>query len=215
MFNRLRPRFDHATIVAYLALFVALGGVAYGVATGSIDSRELKNNTIRGKDVRDNGLTGKDVKALTGADIDESSLGTVPTATHADTATSAGRADIASSLVAPEPFREVGATNQPAFQNSCANVLGNTERVGFFKDREGVVHLKGAYSGCSTPGAIAFQLPAGYRPADSRGPVFPLAGDATTFVEVIGSGFGAATDGGVRCAASICRLDGITFRAAS
>lgn len=206
MFNRLRPRFNHATVIAYLALFVALGGVSYGVATGSIDSRELKNNTIRGKDVKDNGLTGKDVKTLTGADIDESSLGTVP---------SAGRADIASSLVVPEPFREVGGTNQPAFQNSCANALGNTERVGFFKDREGVVHLKGAYSGCAPLGAIAFQLPAGYRPASGRGPVFPLAGDATTFVEVIGSGFGSATDGGVRCAASTCRLDGITFRAAS
>lgn len=205
MFDRLRPRFNHATVIAYLALFVALGGVSYGVATGSIDSREIKNNTIR----------GKDVKNLTGADIDESSLGTVATATHADTATSAGRADIASSLVVPEPFREVGGTNQPAFQNSCANVLGNTERVGFFKDREGVVHLKGAYSGCSTAGAIAFQLPAGYRPASARGPVFPLAGDATNFVEVIGSGFGAATDGGVRCAATTCRLDGITFRAAS
>ena len=41
-----------AMVVACTALFVAMGGVSYGVATGFIDSREIKNNTIRGKDVR-------------------------------------------------------------------------------------------------------------------------------------------------------------------
>lgn len=49
-----------------LALFIVLGGTSYAVATGSIDSREIRNNTIRGKDVRTN--------TLRGADINESSL---------------------------------------------------------------------------------------------------------------------------------------------
>ncbi len=44
-----------------LALFVALGGTSYAVATGSIDSREIKNNTIRSNDVRDGALTGRDI----------------------------------------------------------------------------------------------------------------------------------------------------------
>ena len=36
-----------ATVLAALALGVSLGGVSYGVATGSINSREIKNGTIR------------------------------------------------------------------------------------------------------------------------------------------------------------------------
>ena len=59
------------------ALFVALGGTSYAVATGAIDSREVKNNTIQSKDVRNNDLRGKDVRrnTITGSDVDESKLG--------------------------------------------------------------------------------------------------------------------------------------------
>ena len=39
-------------MVASLALFLSLGGVSYGLATGSIDGREIRNNTIRGSDIR-------------------------------------------------------------------------------------------------------------------------------------------------------------------
>ena len=35
-----------ALAIACIALFVAMGGVSYGVATGSIDSREIKNGSI-------------------------------------------------------------------------------------------------------------------------------------------------------------------------
>jgi hypothetical protein len=57
-----------------LALFVALGGTSYAVATGSIDSREIKNSTIRGKDVKNNSLKGADVTGLGSGDIRDSSL---------------------------------------------------------------------------------------------------------------------------------------------
>ena len=50
---------SHATIVAYLALFTALGGSAYAAAT--IGSREIKNNSIHSRDVRNNTLSGRDV----------------------------------------------------------------------------------------------------------------------------------------------------------
>lgn len=50
-----------ALVVAFVALFVALGGVSYGVATGSIDSREIKNNTVQGKDVRNGTLSSSDL----------------------------------------------------------------------------------------------------------------------------------------------------------
>jgi hypothetical protein len=58
--------------VAMTALFLSLGGVSYGLATGAISGREIRNNTITFKDVR------KD--ALGGGSIKESGLGTVPSA---------------------------------------------------------------------------------------------------------------------------------------
>ena len=80
LLRRRRP--SAALIISCLALFMALGGVSYGFAAGSINSKEIKNNDVRSKDVRQSTLTGADVKgnALKGADIDEPSLGKVPAA---------------------------------------------------------------------------------------------------------------------------------------
>jgi hypothetical protein len=58
--------------VALVALFLSLGGVSYGLATGVISSREIKNNTITFKDVRKDRLGGGSIK--------ESTLGPVPSA---------------------------------------------------------------------------------------------------------------------------------------
>jgi hypothetical protein len=91
-----------ATVLASIALFVSLGGVSYGLATGSIDSREIKDNTITSRDLRNNRVTGVDIRrggvfgsdvhnsslagadvknnSMTGTDILESSLGPVPNA---------------------------------------------------------------------------------------------------------------------------------------
>ena len=63
MFSRFSPlRVGHGTVVAYAALFMTLGGTSYAVATGSIDSREIKNNTVRSKDVRNNEIRSRDVR---------------------------------------------------------------------------------------------------------------------------------------------------------
>jgi hypothetical protein len=51
-----------ALVIACVALFVSLGGVSYGLAKGSVDSREIKNNTIRSGDVLNNTLRSKDVR---------------------------------------------------------------------------------------------------------------------------------------------------------
>lgn len=65
-----------AMVVASAALFVALGGTSYAVATGSIDSREIKNGTIVEKDVKQEGIEGSDIKngALAARDIKAGSL---------------------------------------------------------------------------------------------------------------------------------------------
>ena len=50
-----------AMAVALIALFSSLGGVSYAVATGSIDSREIRNNDVRGKDIRNGTISSRDL----------------------------------------------------------------------------------------------------------------------------------------------------------
>jgi hypothetical protein len=112
-----RRRPSPALVISLIALFISLGGVSYAVATGSIDSREIKNNTVRtvdlrnndvrtrdlrnnevrGRDIRNSTVQGRDVAldTLTGDDINESRLGKVASATSADSATSAQSAETA------------------------------------------------------------------------------------------------------------------------
>ena len=108
----LRRRPSPALVISMIALFVSLSGVSYGVATGFIDSREIKNNEIRSLDIRNNEVRTRDLRnneirgidirnstvqgrdvalnTLTGDDVKENTLGKVPSATSADSATTAG-----------------------------------------------------------------------------------------------------------------------------
>ena len=65
-----------ALAIACIALFVAMGGVSYGVATGSIDSREIQNGSIRNRDFKDGTLRGQEAKrdGFGGGAIKESTL---------------------------------------------------------------------------------------------------------------------------------------------
>jgi hypothetical protein len=67
-FRSYRP--GHATVVAYLALFVALGGTSYAAVV--VTGKNVKDGSLTGKDVRDRSLATKDlskgtVKSLAGA----------------------------------------------------------------------------------------------------------------------------------------------------
>ena len=62
MLKKVRSQLSFANVLASLALFVALGGTSYAVATGSIDSREIKNSTIRSKDIRNGQVKSPDVQ---------------------------------------------------------------------------------------------------------------------------------------------------------
>jgi hypothetical protein len=228
MFDRLKPHVNHATIVAYLALFVALGGTS--MAALKIGSAQIKNNSVRSTDLRNNDVRGKDIRkgsvnssdisdgSLTGNDINESSLGTVPRATTADSAGNAGTLDGIDSTgflssSPPEAFHEVGAPGQPGFGAGWSNPVAGETTVAFFKDPFGVVHLKG-HAIRSGGGNTVFTLPAGYRPSEiacfsiARGDVGPppvpgvLCIFTTGVVEQV-SGTGAWL------------LNGITFRAAA
>jgi hypothetical protein len=96
-------------VISCIALFVALGGVGYAAATGSIGGREIKNNAVATKDLKNNDVRGKDIRGgtiagsdvapntLTGSDIRETELGKVPSAGQADSAATAGSASTATS----------------------------------------------------------------------------------------------------------------------
>ena len=56
------------------------------------------------------------------------------------------------------------AWSTPTFVNSWANYGGSWETAGYYRDKEGVVRLKGLVAS-GTAGAVIFYLPASYRPS--------------------------------------------------
>src|SRR3954454_22705563 len=99
-FRATRP--SHGTVVAYLALFVALSGSAYAAATigsgqiknGAVLGRHIKHGQVKGADIAPNAPSSSKIpdNSLAGNDIDESKLGRVPLAALADLATNSGHA---------------------------------------------------------------------------------------------------------------------------
>jgi len=135
-----RRRPGHATIVAYLALFIALGGSAFAAKT-AITGKQIKNGTITAADIKKHSIKGVDLanNTLTGTQINEAKLGTVPSATNATNATNAGNAGTVGGLSAADlkikcpsgttPFADVcfetalrsDAALQPAME-TCASL---------------------------------------------------------------------------------------------
>jgi len=86
-------------IVASLALVIAVGGTSYAasqvtssnIKNNTIKSADIKNNSVASTDIKNSSVAGKDVKnnSLTGDDVNESTLGTVPKASSAASATQA------------------------------------------------------------------------------------------------------------------------------
>jgi len=89
-------------VVAYLALFLAVGGGAFAVAKRSkINGSKLKKRSVAGKKLKKN--------TITGTEVNENKLGKVPSAKAADTATTAGTANIANSLATMTPLKTTRA----------------------------------------------------------------------------------------------------------
>ena len=106
----------------------------------------------------------------------------------------------------------MGAPGEPKFQNSWQNG-GGSETAGFYKDREGVVHLKG-YATLGSASKAVFVLPVGYRPASGKEHVFPvvcICPGLGTGAMVIGKEGEVFPPSG----ATAFYLEGITFRAES
>ena len=153
-------------------------------------------------------ITAAKVKkgTLTGTQINASTLGTVP---------SAQTANVANSVAPSEGWHEIGAPGQPGFQNNWKNVGGPNETGAFYKDREGIVHLRGFVK----PGteSLIFELPPGYRPASGKTLIFSVYCEGGVFCPSEKEGtrvrvFGA---GGVSAPNTPVSLNGVDFRAES
>ena len=230
---RVLRRPSPAMVVACIALIVALSGTGYAaikLPAKSVGPKQLKTGAVTNIKLARRAVTGGKVarNTLTGAQINEATLGTVPNATHAgaaDSATHATSADSATSVAAPEAWHLVGANGEPLFQHSWQNGLNTSdEPLSFYKDRSGVVHLRGRIISGSPNNSI-FQLPAGYRPAAGKYANFPAACECAaaqaTIVSVEGSGIAANSDGSVTMQngslppGNYLSLDGISFKAES
>ena len=93
-------RHSPALVVAVIALFVALGGSVYAAKKAKLDGRAIRGKSIPGNRLKPHsiaanrlmpGVLGGSAASgpLTGADINELTLGQVPSATHADSADTA------------------------------------------------------------------------------------------------------------------------------
>ena len=190
-----------ALIISCIALFVALSGVSYGYATGSIGSREIRNSAITTKDIRDNQVRGRDIRnstilgrdvafdTLTGLDIKESKLGQVPSAANAN---NAGTLD-------GVPSSGFVRREAPAF----TAIPGAGGTAAYDVDGNGYVHLQGTASS-------DFVLPQGARPAATSRFSVPRVPPATGVSETLTiTSTGAATATG----ATTIALDGVSYAA--
>ena len=85
-------KLSYANVTATVALFVALGGGAYAatqVPANSVGTKQLRNNAVTGVKIKNGSISG--------AKIEASSLPTVPSATHANSADRAATASTADS----------------------------------------------------------------------------------------------------------------------
>jgi hypothetical protein len=185
-----------SNIVGYLALFVALGGSAYAVTRldpNSVKSKHIVNGQVKTADLRDGSVESLQVAddSITGDDIDEKTLGKVGDADTLDEkestdflgatekAANADKLDDRDSgdfaLAGSENWSALGLNSN---QSSCnyLNFGGGHNPAGYFRDRAGVVHLRGmvrardgALSVCGENASdftinLGQNLPPGYRP---------------------------------------------------
>ena len=226
MFRRLRLRRpSHSTVVAYLALFLALGGTgAYAANTvfstdivdGEVKAPDIAANAVDSARVRDNTLNTFDVHSFLGVDVVDNTL------TGADV-------DESTLNLAAGPWHEVGAVGEPGFFQGMFCVYSNFDQpgdnfhnsAGFVRDRFGFVHLKGLVDADDAPGGtcgvggledVIFTLPVGHRPA-RREVLATITNGVFGRINIDSDGL-VKYDTSVANAKEWISLDGISFRCA-
>ncbi len=165
-----------ALLVSLLALLLALGGTVYAakrISGKTIVVKSLPGNRLKPRSVAANrlkpGVLGKQINGpLTGADIDEQSLGTVPSAAHAQTADRAQSAIDADTAL--NAVNAVDAQTVNGFGAGCA---------------AGTQPFAGACWEAS-PAATALTAPAAAAACAARGGTLPEALQLAAFANLEG-----------------------------
>jgi len=185
------------------AISAATSGTDYSPGTSALASGIVKSTTTTG--ALSIAAVGSDYCAATSGSSILKGTGTGGT-------TAANSSDVISTLgYTPVTTTFPGWTAVSSFSNSWVNLAGGACAAGYYKDPQGVVHLRGAIKS-GTLGAKAFTLPAGYYsttghmslPAMCSGPAAALISIDYTNGDVIPTG-GNNT---------YITLDGITFQVA-
>jgi len=230
MLHRLRAHLTFSNTMAMTAVMIALGGTSYAAFTlprNSVNSKNIVNGQVKTQDLA------------------KHSVNATKLATNATKPTGPASGDLQGKYPGPrlrpaEAWREVGKPGQPVFENSWTHRPPSTiprfayRTVAFYKDRDGVVHLKGEATG-GTAGKPIFALPRGYRPATGKVIFLPVVCDCaaetdskgdtltpSTFdLYIAGPGLtdqgiqdGAVVPPGLRANGGVS-LEGISFRAGS
>ncbi len=136
--KQIRKRFTYANAMSSIAVFLILGG-ATAVAAKKIGKNDLKANSVTTAKIKKNAVTASKVKknaittnkirneAVTGAKVNESTLGTVPSAASATTANSlAGR--IPFSIFMSTGVRDIATVGPFTIKAACTiNNAGTDE----------------------------------------------------------------------------------------
>jgi len=194
--NKRFVRFLRRNTIALLALFVALSGTTYAAANAV-----LPKNSVGSKQLRKNAVTTPKIKngAVTGAKIKLSSLGKVPSATTADSATHATSADSATNSA------QLGGV-------AAASYLQRSTVLWAVVDATGIVRGSGAVSSTNpgtglytvvfnrnvsqcayiaTSGSTSGTNPPGSYPSQAEASVSALSGNANGVVVTRADGSGA------------------------
>jgi hypothetical protein len=185
-----------AILIAVVALVVALAGTSMaGYAAGKASGDSL---------IKKKSLSGNRLKAdtVTGNQVSESSLGNVPSATHAAKADLAVQADHAASA-----DRVPATALTPYVYGSVWHQDPATTRAaGYRKDGSGFVHLQGSVAHVSGVSIVMVVLPPGFRPADIISfPALTASGPGSLLIDSAGN---VVLTGGSTATVS---LEGVTF----
>ncbi len=205
----MRIRLTYANVMATLAVFLVLGGGAYAATSlpkNSVGSQQLKAGAITPPK-----LSGA-VKKSIGSGVGLAGLPGQP-GPKGDPGSSASAGQF-------EGWHEVGTQGEPQFQTTWSNPTAaeKLETVAFYKDNEGIVHLRGWAKGGGA-GTAVFYLPPGFRPAPDHRLQVPMVcigcGAATVGAGSIRGGAQGDISGEIYSPGTFVSFDGITFRAES
>jgi hypothetical protein len=210
-----------ATVIAVIALVVAMSGGAYAAlrpAKNSVTSRSIRNGQVKTADLANGAVNSAKVAdgSLESGDLAQGAL--APEATIPITPNPLGSTD-------PCETGQVGifcgiAAETPT-PSQWVNAGGGFAEGGYYRDGEGVVHLSGLVKAAyPTRTQRIFTLPPGYRPAATHA----FSTGCWTFSDMTPSNYfpcpvAVQSDGGVvelgggKYPTSGLILDGISFRA--